>query len=160
MAESGAKFTYTLYDMIDEDGCKFAHCGPLPDYATYDTLLPYCFIRTSSVMYEVAAVGKKAQFPPLRRRQDFGFFLSLLKIVDRAYLLNDTLCSYRVRKDSLSSSKFRNISYQWNLYRRIEGLGVAKASRVLSGWFFRAGCAHAARMSRKYWGRVLSGSRR
>lgn len=149
MQTNGSSFTYTYYDIIDENGKPYAHSGPIPTSATYDKLLPFCYIRTSSIMYDRQKTKRRLAFPALRRRQDFGLFLRILKRVPLAELVPQTLCSYRVRPDSLSAQKFGNIRYQWMIYRHVEQLGLLRSASLIGQWFARAGITHLKRKAGK-----------
>ncbi len=150
MRQADQPFTYTLYDVIDVHGRPFAASGKLPAYATYTKLLPHCFIRTSSIIYDTAATGGKVYCPEIRKRQDFGLFLSLLKRVGRAHLVGATLCSYRVRENSVSSNKFHNIGYQWRVLFEIERLGMIPSAYYMGRWMIRSGGVAAYRTWRRF----------
>lgn len=152
MRSSGRPFTYTPYDIIDEQGRPFAASGRLPATATYAGLLPHCFIRTSSIVYDTAATGGKVYCPDIRKRQDFGLFLSLLKRVGQAHLVDAPLCSYRIRANSVSSNKLHNIGYQWRVLFEIERLGLGPSSWYMGCWLVRSGGVIAYRR----WRRLLS----
>jgi glycosyltransferase involved in cell wall biosynthesis len=149
MEENKVAFSYTRYDLIDEHGGQFGDSGPIASSVTYKSLLPHCIIRTSSVIYDTTLVGGKVYFPPLRKRQDFGLFLRLLKICDRAFLLDEELCSYRIRRDSVSSNKLKNIPYTWALYRNVENMSIASSAYYLSCWFFNSGFVNVRRLVAK-----------
>ena len=138
MQENNAAFTYTRFDIIDEQGSPIAPSKALPAYATYARLLPYCFIRTSSVAYRPQQTGGLVRFPPLAKRQDFGLFLALLRRVPKALLVNAPLCSYRLRKNSVSSNKLANVTYQWRIYREIEQIGPVLSMYYMTAWSFRS----------------------
>jgi teichuronic acid biosynthesis glycosyltransferase TuaG len=150
MQRDGCPFTYTLYDVIDVLGRPFAASGKLPAYATYAKLLPHCFIRTSSIIYDSVATGGKVYCPEIRKRQDFGLFLALLKRVGRAHLVGATLCSYRIRENSVSSNKFHNIGYQWRVLFEIERLGMIPSAYYMGRWMIRSGGVAAYRTWRRF----------
>ncbi|WP_425998096.1 glycosyltransferase family 2 protein [Caulobacter sp. DWR1-3-2b1] len=131
-------FTYTLFNIVDEFGSKYSSSGPLPQQTEYNKLLKHCFIRTSSVVYSVSEPTGKIYFPLLRKRQDFGFFLSLLRSIPRAHLVDEYLCDYRIRKNSVSSNKIKNIPYQWAVYRDAEGLSLLRSVALMAQWAFHA----------------------
>lgn len=133
------EFTYTLYDIVDPGGVAYAMSGNLPSTTTYAGLLPHCFIRTSSIVYDTVATGGKIYCPDIRKRQDFGLFLALLKRVGHARLIDRVLCSYRVRPHSVSSNKLSNIRYQWRVLHAIERLGLVPSSYYLSRWLLQSG---------------------
>ena len=77
--------------------------------------------------------------PPVRRRQDYGLWLGLLRQVPYAHGLPEALADYRVRPASLSGGKLGAARATWTLYREVEGLGRARA-----GWYLAHNLARAA----------------
>ncbi|KEQ02225.1 glycosyltransferase family 2 protein [Pseudorhizobium pelagicum] len=138
MKAKNVAFIYTRYVLIDEHGVRFGDSGPLSPSVTYRSLLPHCIIRTSSVVYDSYSTAGKIYFPPLRKRQDFGLFLRLLSVCHEAHLLDEELCSYRIRKNSVSSNKLKNIPYNWDLYRNVEKLSLASSVYYISRWFLNS----------------------
>lgn len=69
--------------------------------------------------------------PELRKRQDYAFWLKILKTGIKGYGLNLPLTLYKVRSDSLSSNKIDLIKYNWAVYRNSERFGVFKSSFFL-----------------------------
>ena len=76
--------------------------------------------------------------PPLRRRQDYGLWLGLLRQVPYAHGLPEVLADYRVRPASLSGGKLGAAQATWTLYREIEGLGRAARRLYLAHNLARA----------------------
>ena len=74
--------------------------------------------------------------PPIRKRNDFALWLKILHTVPKVYGLQESLAVYRVRKSSVSSNKRKLIAYQWKLYRKIEGLGIARSALAMAGVFW------------------------
>lgn len=145
MRSSGATMCYTRYDLIDAENKLIGESGPLARSVNYEELLRHCIIRTSSLVVDTDALTEPVHFPLIRKRQDFVFFLRLLKVLGRAHLLDRNLCSYRLHTGSVSSNKFKVIPFQWNVYRSQEGLSLVKSVRLMAGWFFNAGMVNANR---------------
>ncbi|MEA1988867.1 MAG: glycosyltransferase family 2 protein, partial [Pseudomonadota bacterium] len=74
----------------------------------------------------------KVTMPLIRKRQDLGLWLKLLKKTEYAYGINETLAQYRVRTDSISANKTNAAKFTWRLYREVEGLNLFKASYYFS----------------------------
>jgi len=129
-------FTYAAYDKIDENGQVFGHIG-VPDKVTYSDLLKTCSIGCLTAMYDTQYLGK-VYMPLIRKRQDFGLWLKLLKKTDYAYGINETLAQYRVRTDSISANKANAAKFTWRLYREVEGLNLMKASYYFSHYAVRS----------------------
>lgn len=128
-------FSYSAYNKIDENGNVFGHIG-VPDKVSYSDLLKTCSIGCLTAMYDTKYFGK-VNMPLIRKRQDFGLWLKLLKTTGYAYGLNETLAQYRVRADSISSNKANAARFTWRLYRDVEGLGLIKASYYFSHYAVR-----------------------
>ncbi len=145
MNEHKQKFTYTRYDIIDEHGDEIAKPARIPSRVDYKSLLPFCFIRTSSVVYHPERCGGRTYFPDMQRRQDFAMFLALLKKIEEANIVDHKLCSYRLRQHSLSSNKMKNIPYNWKLYRDVEGLPLLSCMKLMISWMSHASIETARR---------------
>lgn len=122
-------FTYTAYTRIDEQGQPLGEVG-VPSTVTYAELLKTCIIGCLTAVYDTEAFGK-VLMPSIRKRQDFGLWLRLLKMTPRAYGIREPLALYRVRSDSISSNKKSAALYTWRLYREVERLSL-----FWSLWFF------------------------
>lgn len=139
-------FTYSEYELIDDKGCVFGKCESMPSSVCYKDLLYHCYPRTSSVMVDVRGTCGGVRFPLIRKRQDYGYFLALLKVVPSAFLWETSSCYYRIRKNSVSSNKFKNIPYHWSLFYRVESLGFVKSCYFMGFWFFRSGLMNSRRL--------------
>lgn len=125
MKEKSAVFSYGAYDLIDEEGNALGHFE-VPQKQNYSQLLKTCPIGCLTAIYDTRKLGKVAM-PLIRKRQDYGLWLKLLKRTEYAYGLNETLAVYRVRKNSVSSNKFKAARYQWKIYRDVEKMGRFKS---------------------------------
>lgn len=154
MVKHGYSFTYTEFDLIDEDGVIIGASQKLQDSVTYRELLKHCIIQNSTVIYDVSTHGK-AFCPLIRRRQDFGLFLNLLRNGERANLvINDAgeaprLASYRLRSGSISSNKLKNIPMQWSIYREFEKLSLPQSAFFTLHWVLKSGQKNFERWLRK-----------
>lgn len=139
MKSQKASVCYSRYDLIDATGRVFADSGQIPAQATYHQLLRHCFIRTSSLVYDVEGLGEKVYMDDIRKRQDFILFLNLLRLAGKAVLLDEITCSYRKHDESISHNPSKNISYQWQAYRKVEKLSLGYSLFLMANWFVRAG---------------------
>lgn len=130
MQENDHPFSYTAYDKIDASGRVFGHIG-VPGCVCYSDLLKMNSIGCLTAVYDTEYFGKVAM-PLIRKRQDLGLWLKLLKKTDYAYGLNETLAQYRVHSDSISANKINAAKYTWQLYREVESLNFIKASYYFS----------------------------
>lgn len=82
---------------------RVVHARPVVDY---DMLLSSNWIACSTAVYRRANFGKM-YMPDLRRRQDYAFWLSLLRTGEKSYGVTKPLTVYCVGNGSLSSNKLR-----------------------------------------------------
>lgn len=125
MQKNGYHFTFTDYDMINENGQKLSKIVKAKPVLTYKKALFKNPIGCLSVMYDVDFFEKK-YMPVIRKRQDYGLWLELLKKTN-GYGLNECLASYRMGNESISANKLALIKYEWKLYREVEGLSWVKS---------------------------------
>lgn len=128
-------FSYAAYDKIDVNGQVFGHVG-VPDRVSYSDLLKMCSIGCLTAIYDKEFFGK-VYMPLIRKRQDLGLWLRLLRKTNYAYGLNESLAQYRVRIDSISSNKANAAKFTWRLYRDVESLNLIKASYYFSHYAVR-----------------------
>lgn len=144
MKKNAITSCYTLYSLIDDSGEDFGDCGEIHESLTYKQLLPHNPIRTSSFIYDAQALGK-IYFPLIRKRQDFGLFLEATKRAGKSHLFNEVTNAYRIRADSISGNKFKNIPFQWNFYRECLNMSKLTSARYISEWFLRAAMVEVRR---------------
>lgn len=125
MQREGALLTYTAYDVVGENGVYIRSVG-VPDSVTYGELLKTCVIGCLTAVYNAEALGK-IYMPLIRKRQDFGLWLRILKTGVTAYGINKPLAQYTLRNVSVSSNKTNAAKYTWKLFREVERLNFFKA---------------------------------
>lgn len=113
-------FSFTAYQRINEIGESLGIVG-VPQTVTYRQMLKTSVIGCLTAMYDTAYFGK-VYMPLIRKRQDYGLWLKLLKQTEFAYGIQQPLARYRIRRDSISSNKLNTSTYNWRLYRQVENL--------------------------------------
>lgn len=131
MQENNYAFTFTKYQQMTEDGNLIDRFIEVPDEITYEKALYTNPVGCLTVIYDVKKLGK-LYMPLIRKRQDYGLWLKILKKIECGYGLNENLAYYRVRNNSVSSNKLNLIKYQWELYREVEKLSLVKSVFYLS----------------------------
>ncbi len=129
MQENDVAFSYTAYEKMDEQG-NLAGVVGVPERVNYKDLLKVCSIGCLTAMYDTEILGK-VYMPLIRKRQDLGLWLRILKQIPYAYGMNEVLAQYQLRSDSISANKYNAAFYTWRLYREIEKLNLCRA-----GYFF------------------------
>ncbi|MFW6389939.1 MAG: glycosyltransferase family 2 protein [Halanaerobiales bacterium] len=126
MEENNYVFSFTKYQYITEEGSKVDKYVSVPRRITYRRALLYNPIGCLTAVYNTEILGKM-YMPEIRKRQDFGLWLKILKKNKYGHGLNENLAYYRNRKDSISSNKIDLLKYQWKLYRDIEKLSIIES---------------------------------
>ncbi|EUC71619.1 glycosyl transferase [Alcanivorax sp. 97CO-5] len=135
MKEQGWPLSYTAYTRINPEGACINTVG-VPPIIHYRQLLKTNYIGCSTAVYDSEQLGK-VFMPELRKRQDFGLWLKILKKTTSGYGINLALTRYCVHQDSLSSNKRNTAGYNWRLYRDEEQLNAIMASYYFANYALR-----------------------
>ena len=135
MQENGYAFTCTAYEQIDEQDKPLGKVIKTIEKTSYNRLLLDCPVGNSTVMYDVEKMGN-FEVPDIRKRNDDALWLKMLKKEKYIFGMPDVLMRYRIRKNSISSNKFKVIKYHWILYRKIEKLSVFRSAFHIVWWCF------------------------
>ncbi|MCU4840863.1 glycosyltransferase family 2 protein [Bacillus cereus] len=130
MQNNDLAFSFTSYQIMNQDGILTDKVVHVPDKINYNELLKNTIIGCLTVMLDIEKLGK-VQMPNIRTRQDTATWLKILRQGHYAYGLDEVLSKYRKVENSISSKKFRMAKMNWKLYREIEGLSIPK-----SAWCF------------------------
>lgn len=125
MQETGSPFTYASYERMTEAGEKisFVH---VPAKVRYSGLLKKNVIACLTAVYDTKQLGK-VLMPLIRKGQDYGLWLMLLKRIDHARGLDEVLGRYRIREQSISSNKLESSTWVWRIYREVMQLSLPVA---------------------------------
>ena len=80
-----------------------------------------------TAIYDTKRLGRKFFMPHIRKRQDWGLFLSILRECHVGYAITEPLAYYRNRQQSLSSRKFSLVKYNIRIYHDILGYSWLKS---------------------------------
>lgn len=131
MTSHNVAFTYTKFEMINDNGTLKNDAAKLPEKLNYKGLLKNTAIACSTVVIDREIIGNFSM-PLVRKGQDTATWLKILRNHEYAYLVNQTLNQYRTVEGSLSSNKVQAIKRTWNTYRNIEKLPLFSAVYYLS----------------------------
>lgn len=126
MEAGNIAFSYTDYLVLGGDG-RLRRKSRTPEKMSYRDLLKNTAIGCSTVVYDRQLLGDR-YFPAIRKRQDFGLWLSILRDVDFAHRCGGFLTRYRVRPGSVSSDKIGAAAFTWKVYRELEGLPLLQSA--------------------------------
>lgn len=124
MEENKVHFSYGPYKVKNDQGIKGIFYPP--SRLNYRDLLKTCSIGCLTAVYDTSYLGKM-YMPEIRKRQDYGLWLSILKKNDYAASYLDVEAIYRVQNKSVSSNKIKAAQYQWKIYREIEKIGIIRS---------------------------------
>ena len=79
-----------------------------------------------TAIYDTEKIGK-VYMPEIRKRQDYGLWLKIFKIIGSSKGMEETLAYYRVRSDSVSRNKVVAAKYHYKVLRAVAKVPVIKA---------------------------------
>jgi teichuronic acid biosynthesis glycosyltransferase TuaG len=113
----------------------------LPPYKSvgkkdFKKMLYHCPIFPSSAILDTQKLKERVLFcEELRNlRDDYVFWLNIMKNGLTAVGYDDILVNYRMRDDSLTASKRKMIYPQWNIYRNVLKMNILRSSFYLLAW--------------------------
>lgn len=107
MLKNNYDFTCTYCDYIDEDGKSLKMIDTCPKKITKTLLYLYNWIACQTVIYDSSKIGL-IQIEDLKKRNDYALWLKAINY-SNCYCLNQILASYRVRNNSISKDKLKNL---------------------------------------------------
>ena len=127
-------FSFTAYQKVSADELK----GVIypPQFTTYNKLLQSNVIGCLTAIYDAEKLGKN-YMPSIRKRQDMGLWLQLLKLTDKAYCLREVLAFYRV-DSGMTQNKIKILKWQWRFYRDVVQLPFLKSLFYFLVYSFKA----------------------
>lgn len=136
MKEKDAPLVYSSYRRIDEN-TKEELLSPfiVPEKVTYKSLLKTCPIFPSTAIYDTVKTPKIYFNEELgSMRDDYVYWLKMLKSIPEGYGNKEILVDYRMRKSSVTGNKKKVIRPQWNVLYKVEKLGLIPSLYYLTCW--------------------------
>ena len=137
MQERQMGFSYTAYDLIDEEGKPLGKTIKTAGDLDYEAYLRNTIIGCSTVMVDTHKVCRVV-VPDFRTSEDAATWLDILKHGFVAYAFEQPLTSYKIRRKSASSNKFKASADLWSVYRQNEKLPFLKAACCFLCYVFNA----------------------
>lgn len=113
-------FSFTYYEKFTSDGNKGTVYAP--DTASYNSLLYNNVIGCLTAVYDASVIGK-CYMPTIRKRQDLGLWLFILRKGYVAKCVPHVLAKYRL-DTGMTKNKFTVLKYQWDFYREVINLNI------------------------------------
>lgn len=137
MESKNIAFSFTRYERVREDGTETGMISKVPPVVTYEDLMKQCVIGCLTVMLDREKIGE-LRMVNIRTRQDYAFWLKILRNGFLAYGLPEILAHYRLVENSISSNKVQAAKRNWYVYRQIEKQSLGKALWYFSNYAFRS----------------------
>ena len=137
MQEKQIGFSYSSYDLVDEEGKLLNKTVTAHNDMSYHGYLRNTIIGCSTVMVDTDIVGP-VMVPHFRTSEDTATWLDILKKGHLAYAIQQPLVSYRIRSNSASSNKLKASHDLWIVYRRHEKLSFFKTLNYFCCYAFNA----------------------
>ncbi|OYX79793.1 MAG: glycosyl transferase [Flavobacteriales bacterium 32-34-25] len=135
MQTNALPFTFSFYDCIDEQGKLLHKRVEAPRNLSYRQLFFCNYVGNLTGIYDVEYFGK-ISISNIRKRQDWMHWLTILKKIKRAKAVPESLAYYRIRENSLSTSKTALIHYNYTVYRQFHGFNVVVSLFCMTGFLF------------------------
>ena len=109
----------------------------VPESVTYGELLKNCPIFISTTIYDREKCGLFFFNENLGSlRDDWVYWLDILKKIDIAYGNKEVLGNYRIRGNSATSNKKKVLISQWKVLRNVEKVGLIRSLYYYICWLF------------------------
>jgi teichuronic acid biosynthesis glycosyltransferase TuaG len=118
--------SYSDFKIIDAQGKQADIIRRAPDRLDYASLLKENQIGCLAAIYDTQVLGK-CYMPEIRKRQDYGLWLQILKQGHVAKKAPGVLARYRISNLSVSSNKLGLIRYNYQLFREVEKFSFVRS---------------------------------
>lgn len=125
MRENELVFSFADYEVIDENN-NYQGYIKCPKKLNFKKLLRNNYVGCLTAIYDAEFLGK-LMMPKIRKRQDWVLWLNIMRKIESTKGLNTSLALYRNRSNSISSSKFDLLKYNWCVYNQELGFNKVKS---------------------------------
>ena len=135
MKANNLPFTFSFYDCINEAGVPLNKRIEAPLHLSYQQLFFCNYVGNLTGIYDANYFGK-IPVSSIRKRQDWMMWLTILKKIQFAQPVPESLAFYRIRENSISASKFDLIKHNFSVYRTHHRLNLIGATLCMIGFLF------------------------
>ncbi len=128
-------FTFSFYDLMDESGNSLQKRVEAPRNLSYRQLFFCNYVGNLTGIYDVDYFGK-IPISGIRKRQDWMHWLTILKKIKKAKPVPESLAFYRIRDNSLSTSKTNLLEYNFAVYRQFHSFSWFYSMFCMAGFLF------------------------
>lgn len=132
MQDNGCDFSFTEYDLIDENGKPLGKRAKVVRKLTCKKYMFHNFVGCLTAMYRFE-VCEEIRSYNLKYNNDYGLFFQILNRTKYAKGLSSSLAMYRIRRNGLSkSNKKKKIEAYYDFMRQYLKVGFLLATFFLS----------------------------
>lgn len=135
MKANNLPFTFSFYDCINEAGVPLNKRIEAPLHLSYQQLFFCNYVGNLTGIYDANYFGK-IPVSSIRKRQDWMMWLTILKKIQFAQPVPESLAFYRIRENSISASKFDLVKHNFSVYRTHHRLNLIGATLCMIGFLF------------------------
>ena len=135
MKANNLPFTFSFYDCINEAGVPLNRRIEAPLHLSYQQLFFCNYVGNLTGIYDANYFGK-IPVSSIRKRQDWMMWLTILKKIQFAQPVPESLAFYRIRENSISASKLDLVKHNFSVYRTHHRLNLIGATLCMIGFLF------------------------
>lgn len=138
MRQRNVPLVFSSYRRIDEITKKdLLKPYIVPDKVNYKSLLKSCPIFPSAAIYDTQMTPKIFFNENLgSMRDDYVYWLTMLKSVTYGFGNKEILVDYRMRKTSITGNKMKVIRPQWEVLYKVEKIGLLRSVFNMVCWCY------------------------
>ncbi|WP_299052950.1 glycosyltransferase family 2 protein [uncultured Polaribacter sp.] len=127
MLDNKLPLSYTSYKIMNANSIEIEKPIYCDSKMTYKKMLYSNKIGCLTAMYNKDIIGK-IYMPNIRKRQDYGLWLFILKKYSHASGMRGIYASYRKTNNSISNNKIEMIKWNFKLFYEVEKFSFFRAS--------------------------------
>jgi len=131
MLKNNLAMSFSSYRLMTEKGEILSEIVEALPKLSYKKLLKSNYVGNLTGMYKADKIGK-IYSPLLRKRQDWGLWLSVLKKAGSASGIEQPLACYRLRNKSISHKKTALLKYNFQIYNKVLDFSFLKSCKYMS----------------------------
>ncbi len=135
MKEKNAIVVHSSYKRINEDGVEILRPYPAKKVVSVKDMQMTNHIACLTGLYDSSKYGKIYLREELKSiRDDYAYWLDIVKLAGYSYGNNRVLASYRVMSNSTTGKKTKLVKAQYSFYRKFQGFNLIKSLIYTCYW--------------------------
>ena len=136
MRDNNAVFVFSDYEKMTHDGVRAGRIVRSDSVVTLQNFKKGNPIGCLTAMIDISRTGK-FRFSSMRH-EDCIAWIGILQIHKVAYNTGTITAAYRESPNSVSSNKFKILSWQWKIYRLVMRFNILKSAYYYAHYAYRA----------------------